>query len=203
MKTLLLMSGGVDSTAIAAWLKPDVCLTLNYGQNAANAEIGASKAICDRLNINHSVLEIDCRSLGAGEMSGSDPIDGSPVPEWWPFRNQLLLTLAAAYSAKIGVTKIIIGSVSSDSIHADGTENFYNLANQLLEYQELNMQVEAPAINLTSLELINVSAIPKELIILTHSCHRGSVPCSQCRGCKKRYDILVEIGIEPKPLQKF
>ena len=44
MKTALLLSGGMDSIAIAWWKRPDIALTLDYGQQAANAEIKAATA---------------------------------------------------------------------------------------------------------------------------------------------------------------
>lgn len=199
MKTLLLMSGGIESSALAAWFRPELCLTVDYGQNAADAEIETSKNICNQLGLQHSWIQVDCKSLGSGEMLSAESLKGSPNPEWWPFRNQLLITFAAAYSTKLGHEKILLGAVKSDSTHADGTAEFFELANQLLELQEYNLQVEAPAINLTSLELISASAVRHDLLLQTHSCHRGNIPCSQCRGCQKRYNILVELGIEPRP----
>lgn len=38
----LLLSGGLDSTAIAAWQRPDVCVTVDYGQRPARGELAAS-----------------------------------------------------------------------------------------------------------------------------------------------------------------
>ncbi|HDT5864788.1 TPA: 7-cyano-7-deazaguanine synthase, partial [Aeromonas hydrophila subsp. hydrophila] len=61
MKTGLLLSGGMDSVALAWWKRPDMAFTLNYGQLAAQAEIDAAKIICQELKIPHQVIEIDCR----------------------------------------------------------------------------------------------------------------------------------------------
>ena len=58
-------------------------------------------------------------------------------------------------------------------------------------YQEGNIRVEAPAINLTSKELIEISNIPSSLLFCAHSCHKSSVACGQCRGCNK-YIALVD-----------
>ncbi|WP_440506100.1 7-cyano-7-deazaguanine synthase [Serratia nevei] len=64
MKTALLLSGGMDSIAIAWWKRPDIALTLDYGQYAAEAEIRAASVTCKSLGIDHHIIRIDCRSLG-------------------------------------------------------------------------------------------------------------------------------------------
>ena len=61
MKTGLLLSGGMDSLCIAWWKRPDVAITIDYGQLPAAAEIAASTAICQQLGIEHHILRIDCR----------------------------------------------------------------------------------------------------------------------------------------------
>ena len=38
MNTALLLSGGMDSIALAYWKRPDIALTIDYGQAAADAE---------------------------------------------------------------------------------------------------------------------------------------------------------------------
>ncbi|WP_327393875.1 7-cyano-7-deazaguanine synthase [Pseudomonas coronafaciens] len=52
MKSALLLSGGMDSLSVAWWKRPDLAITLNYGQLAANAEIAASRAICQHLELS-------------------------------------------------------------------------------------------------------------------------------------------------------
>src|SRR5262245_41817313 len=108
-RQVLLLSGGVDSTAIAAWMKPDHALTISYGPVPAAGEIRASRAIAETLNIPHSVLEADCSAVGSGLMAGTAPDHLAPMPEWWPFRNQLLLTLAAAWAVREPFDVLLVG----------------------------------------------------------------------------------------------
>ena len=42
----LLLSGGMDSTSIAWWKRPDVAISVDYGQRAAAAELEAAGAVC-------------------------------------------------------------------------------------------------------------------------------------------------------------
>lgn len=69
MSDLLLLSGGIDSIAIAAWLRPAKCLTIDYGQKAATAEIVASEQACKALHLDHTVLTAPISDVGTGDMS--------------------------------------------------------------------------------------------------------------------------------------
>src|SRR5579885_818491 len=106
MSIALLLSGGMDSVAIAFWKRPDIAFTINYGQLSAQGEIQAAEAVCDSLEIPHEVITVNCGNLGSGDLSGKLPASVAPVPEWWPFRNQLLLTLAGMRAIAIGANTL-------------------------------------------------------------------------------------------------
>ncbi|MFN0252717.1 MAG: 7-cyano-7-deazaguanine synthase [Kofleriaceae bacterium] len=196
-RTALLLSGGMDSTAIAFWKRPSIAVTIDYGQLPARGEIDASAAVCADLDIRHEVLRVDCSSIGAGDLAGRAPLQLSPVPEWWPFRNQLLVTLAAARLISEGIDTLMLGTVRSDGVHADGTIEFVSRMNALLMMQEGAIQLLAPAIELTSAELVRTSGIPFEILAWSHSCHRSNLACGYCRGCHKHFDTMKELGIGP------
>src|SRR5690242_14032680 len=102
MKAILL-SGGLDSIALAYWLRPQIAVTIDYGQRSAQAEITAATAVCEVLNIRHELIQVDCSALGRGSLVNDAPVSNSPSPEWWPFRNQLLITLALMRLVDSGV----------------------------------------------------------------------------------------------------
>ena len=81
------------SIALAYWLRPTVAFTVDYGQLPAQAEIRASAQICRELSIP-LVIRVDCSGLGLGGLTTRPGVEISPTVEWWPFRNQLLVTLA-------------------------------------------------------------------------------------------------------------
>lgn len=186
----MLLSGGVDSVSVAFWKRPAVALTVDYGQLAAEAEIEASRKICCHLGIRHEVLDINCRAIGAGCMLGSGQKSSLNTHlEWWPFRNQLLVTFAAARAVLIGINTIIIGSVVSDQRHLDGTGVFMARMAQLLASQEGEIRLEAPAIEMASVDLVRESRIPRELLAWAYSCHTGIVVCGSCPGCVKNSEV--------------
>jgi 7-cyano-7-deazaguanine synthase len=196
MKTALLLSGGMDSCALAWWLRPDFAITVDYGQLAARSEIAASAAICELLSIDHLVVHVDCSSLGSGDMAGGQPDSLAPASDWWPFRNQMLITFAGMKALPLGATRLLIGTVSSDGTHSDGRERFFELIGDLMFFQEGNLQIDAPAISMRTVELVRHSGIPASALAWAHSCHKSNVPCGQCRGCNKYFEVYHELGYD-------
>lgn len=196
MKTGLLLSGGMDSLTLAWWKRPDIAFTLNYGQLAAQAEIEASRTICQQLDIPHHVIEIDCRQLGSGDMAGIQADNLAPASDWWPYRNQMLVTLAAMKAISFGVTHLWLGTVKSDGFHKDGSPEFMAAISYLLALQEGGMVVEAPAIELSTAELVRQSGIPAGLLAWAHSCHKSHLACGSCRGCNKYMEVFLEVGYD-------
>lgn len=194
MRRALLLSGGIDSIAVCFWRRPEIAITVDYGQRAAIAEIHAATQVTRRLSLPHIVISADCSSVGCGTMSMNavtrQPSDFQrPTEEWWPYRNQLLATLAAGFCAGQNIDCLLLGTVATDVTHRDGTQEFYDALNALLAIQEGGLRVEAPAIQLTSAELIEKSQVPIGVLAWAHSCHRANLPCGQCRGCLKHQQI--------------
>lgn len=194
---LLLLSGGLDSTALAAMARPEHCLGIDYGQVAADAEQRAGREVARELDLPFTHLRVPAGAVAAGLMGKDAPSEVTgTAPEWWPFRNQLLITLAAAWGITRGFDEILLGTVASDGArHADGTPEFRTAIDRLLGVQEGGMHVRAPAADLTADELIARSGVPESVLSWTHSCHRANLPCANCPGCVKRAEALHRAGM--------
>jgi 7-cyano-7-deazaguanine synthase len=193
----LLLSGGMDSISIAWWKRPDVAISVDYGQRAAAAELEAAGAVCRAIGIRHEIVRADCSSLGSGDMAGLPPVAAAPVPEWWPFRNQLVLTLAGIAAVRLGVSNLMIGALATDGEHADGRPDFIEAISTLMSLQEGGITVTAPAISMTAVDLVRISGISREVLAWAHSCHIGDFACGQCRGCVKHYKTWEALGWDP------
>lgn len=189
----MLLSGGMDSISIAYWKKPEVAITIDYGQKAAEAEITVSSKICEILGIEHHVLKIDCSRIGSGDLSDNIALSIAPKSDWWPYRNQLLITLAAPLALKLELNELMLGTVKNDGYHRDGSSEFYNKISELMLLQEGNLTISAPAIELTASELIKISGVPNEILLWAHSCHKSVIACRNCRGCNKYYSLIEEL----------
>ena len=194
MHNAILLSGGIDSIALAYWRRPKISLTINYGQTSAESEIRSAEIVANELNIAHHIITVDCSDLGSGDLANKTPSKFAPMPEWWPYRNQFLITIAAMKALSLGVRNIMLGCVNSDQNHADGRPEFIKTLSTLVEMQEGNIRITAPAISFSTVELVCVAKIPLSLLGWAHSCHASNHPCGECRGCFKHRQVMRDLG---------
>lgn len=185
---VLLFSGGLDSTAIAFWKRPQNLLFVDYGQLPAKGEYRAACKIAEELAIPFESVTIDASRIGTGDLIGKASIDGKES-EFWPFRNQFLVTVAAMRYGHIQPLNVIIGTVASDNCHPDGSKAFIHGLDALLSVQG-GVTLQAPAQAFTSAKLLEISQVPIDLLGWTFSCHRNEYACGQCRGCRKHVEQL-------------
>lgn len=195
MPSVVLLSGGMDSAAVAVWSRPDHALFLDYGQEAAAAERRASLGVAADLGLPWSELSIDCRSIGESTLARLPESTTVPRRDWWPFRNQLIVTLASAWAVVRSIDEILLGTVATDGDqNRDGTAWFIATLDALTSGQEGGIHVRTPAIGWTTEELISASGIGRPTLARTYSCHTGSLPCGECSGCRKREEIVAWLG---------
>lgn len=194
MSRVLLLSGGLDSTSIAAWQRPEHCLGIDYGQRAADAEHRAATAIAAHLDLPYTHIRVDASAVSSGLMARQSSSVGG-TPEWWPYRNQFLITVAAGWAVVRGYDEVLVGTVSGDGDrHADGRRAFYDAMTAVLQAQEGHLSVSSPAIHLTASALIQESGVTDMALGWTHSCHVDNLPCGRCPGCVKRAEVLSQAG---------
>ena len=187
----LLFSGGIDSTCLAWIERPDRLVFVDYGQIPAEGELRACRAVAEELSLPFDVLQTDLRLLGSGVMAGvSNARDRRP--EFWPFRNQMLITLAAMALERHGLSEILVGTVRTDRQHPDGRLRFINAMNRVLQSQSA-ISLRAPAANETTEELVARSGVPLSVLGWTFSCHTGEWACGQCNGCRKHLDVMASL----------
>ncbi len=83
--------------------------------------------------------------------------------------------------------------MQSDGRFADGRPEFVQLLDRLLSNQEGGIWLVAPAIHLTSAELVRRSGLPTDVLAWSHSCQVSEHACGRCRGCCKRREVLAEL----------
>ncbi len=164
---------------------------VDYGQMSAPGEERACRAISAELKLPLDVVRSDLSSIGSGMLAGKAAVNEGPA-EFWPLRNQHLITVAAMAYFK-SVREILIGTVRSDAHHADGRANFRRAMQRLLKTQ-LDCKLVAPAATISSRTLIDRSRVPYELLGWTFSCHRGEWACGGCNGCRKHDEIKAGLG---------
>jgi 7-cyano-7-deazaguanine synthase len=141
------------------------------------------------MSLDHRMIEVDLSALGSGTMGDRATVPGAAAPEFWPYRNQMLVTLAGMLLLPEGVTEIMVGAVSTDR-HADGRAPFFRAFDRTMHLQEGGVRVTAPAKKFSSITLLRKSGFPEDLLGLTFSCHVHEYACGQCGGCLKHRDVV-------------
>jgi 7-cyano-7-deazaguanine synthase len=166
---------------------------VDYGQLGGRGEKRAAELVARTMGASLEVLRIDCRAIGAGILAAGDVAPGAPGPEWWPFRNQLLITFGAARAVALGCDEVAYGAVADDVAFRDTMPEFVSRIDATVSYQEGGIRVSAPAITLSTVELVRRSGIPRDLLARTHSCDVDDFYCDQCPSCLARRQVLLQI----------
>ena len=181
MKTLLLFSGGLDSTYLLHELLAKhevVCLSFIYGQPHADKELTAAKAITDKLGVEHLFEKLDFPFLKQ-DMAGDNPV----VPN----RNMIFLAVAGAIAEVHKCTAIHIGCTQSDyEFFPDCRPAFLRRANEAM-LSANGIHVVAPLVGRTKADIVQTGKSHNIDWNETWSCYAGrDEPCGECLACKER-----------------
>ena len=129
MKTLIICSGGLDSTAMALLKRSQGhqigLATFDYGQKA-KCEIEAAHTLADRLDCEFQLFDVSTLKAIFGtdnQLTNTEVVvEGSYTPSVVvPLRNSFFLQVAYIYAVTHGYDEIALGSHLSDiTLDADG-----------------------------------------------------------------------------------
>ena len=199
-KVILLASGGLDSTTMAYWLinkKVEIVpLFINYGQHCVDTELETLKSVLPS-SCKDSIEIIDISSVY--KYSKSRFINEANLWEeeitaddlYIPYRNVLLLTLAASFAQSMGIKEIYSAFINSN--HAkelDCSKEFFgNMEHLLEEYGTVRMKM--PFLEMSKYDVAKLGISLKAPIGKTFSCQASSkIPCGACPNCVDRLDAL-------------
>ena len=211
MKALVLFSGGLDSTVLAAQLQADGVetrlLSIDYGQRHAK-ELDKAEKIALALGLPHRILRLpDLGPLLGGSSLTDDQVE---LPEGHyaeesmkatvvPNRNMILLALAGGHALSIGFDTIAYAAHAGDhTIYPDCRPEFADAMEKALglaDWQNLNLH--RPFVNFSKEELVrkgNELGAPLEL---TWSCYAGREEhCGKCGTCVERKEAFALAKVE-------
>lgn len=209
-KSILLHSGGQDSTTCLAWAlkKFDevILLSFDYGQRH-KAEITAAKKIAKKLNLKHEVLNLPIikqltkNALTDKKIKVAKGKDGSLPTTFVDGRNAVFLTVAAIYAKQRGIPNIVTGVCQTDySGYPDCRNDFIKSIQKTLRLaMGYPFTIHTPLMFLTKAQTVGLmdKLGGLELLKYTHTCYEGASPaCGKCPACKLRLKGFREYGIE-------
>lgn len=222
-KSLVLASGGLDSTVAAAIARSEgneLCfLTIDYGQRH-RYEIECAQRIAAHFEVkDHRIIPLDLRIFGGSALTDSIavPTDrqaqvrGQEIPVTYvPARNTIFLSLALAYAEVSGASRIIIGANVRDySGYPDCRPEFLQAFREVARLgTRMGMQgnpvdIAAPLLLLTKGDIIRKGQVLGVPFQWTNSCYNPDIhhrPCGHCDSCLIRQEGFQEAQL-PDPLQ--
>ena len=217
MKSIVLLSGGMDSTLSATIARLDsehiAALHLNYRHRTERRELKAYEDVCNALGIfERLVVDIEfLRTIGGSSLTDSSidvtkaNLDAAGIPNSYvPFRNGNFLSVAASWAEVIGANAIYIGAVEEDSSgYPDCRRVFFDAFERTIELGTKpgsNIRIITPVIHLHKHEIVRESIRLGAPIEATWSCYQSEdVACGVCDSCALRLRGFTEAGI-PDPI---
>jgi len=213
---IVLVSGGLDScvaTAFAAQTHELALLHCTYGQRTAEREMRAFEAVARHFGAREKMV-VDVSYLG--RMGGSSLTDDSmeiesgesdpaEIPSTYvPFRNSHFLCAAVSWAEVLGVSKIFIGAVESDSAgYPDCRKSYYEAFNLLVRQgtRSGDITIVAPLVEMGKKEIVKTGLTLNAPFHLTWSCYaKSDLACGECESCILRLKGFSEAGVaDPIP----
>ena len=197
-KSIILLSGGLDSTVSAVIAKyktkPLFALTIDYGQRAAKMEIGAAKKICRALRIKHKTIKLSIfkafKDLGLLKTKKSMSINRLKKLKdvWIPNRNGLFINIAACFAEYHKASIIVTGFNREEAEEfPDNKPQFMAAVNHALMFSTLNkVRVRSYVADYTKKQIYKLGIKYKAPLKYIYSCYLGKKQmCGKCASCKK------------------
>ena len=207
--SVIVVSGGMDSVTLLYEKKDEIALgiSFDYGSNHNHNELPLAALHCQRLGIEHVVIPLGFMHQYFKSSlleSGESIPDGSYDEENMnstvvPFRNGVMLAVAAGIAESNGLTKVLIANHGGDhTIYPDCRPEFIAAMDAAVEAGTFaRVRVVAPYTNISKADIARRGRALGIDYAETWSCYKGGhVHCGTCGTCVERKEALREAGIE-------
>jgi len=202
---LVVCSGGLDSTVALYWARGVYmrveAVTFHYGQNHARREGAAVRKICGWAGV--PLTEIDLGFIGK-EFASSLLRGASAIPDGHyaeanmastvvPFRNGIMLAVAAGLAESRGLSRIVLGNHGGDHfVYPDCRPEFISGMNAAIEAGTGgNVGVESPFCLKSKADIVSIGRDLGVPFADTYSCYKGGRRhCGKCGTCVERKEAF-------------
>jgi len=211
-KILVLFSGGLDSTVLVAWLQ---CLRRFSKIGLLNFNYGSKHNVQERYRARHSaaVLGLPMTELnitflkdvlssallqGGGDVPSADYDRTTMKQTNVPFRNGIMLALAAGIAESQGYDYIALSNHSGDHyLYPDCRPNFiYSMADAIKHGTEKQLSMISPFCHMSKAEIVFIGHLCGVDLANTYSCYKGGkIHCGVCGTCRERQNAFLQAGV--------
>ena len=216
---VVLLSGGLDSTTVAAIAREQgfglLALTIDYNQRH-RIELGHAARVATAMGaVRHIVLPLDLRGFGGSALTadiavpktGVEP--GIPVT-YVPARNTIFLSVALGWAEAAGARDLFIGVNALDfsgypDCRPEFIAAFETMANAATKagVEGQRFTVHTPLAAMTKADIVREGARLGVDFGMTWSCYDPTPagrPCGACDSCRLRAKGFAEAGVtDPAP----
>ena len=208
MKALIVYSGGMDSTTLLHEYKSEIelAISFDYGSNHNDKEFHFAEINTTKLKIPHLRINLKevFKSFESTLLSGAETIpeghyaDENMKKTVVPFRNGIMLSIAAGIAASKGLDTILIGAHGGDhAIYPDCRPEFIDaINNAVTKGLWENVKILAPYLHIDKGQIAQIGKRIGVDYAQTYTCYKGGeVHCGVCGACTERKESLA--GFDP------
>lgn len=202
---LLIWSGGLDSTSLLFHLRSQEkniqTVHFTYGAKHNHREIMAVEKMSNLFDI--PVLHIQLDFIGK-MFSSNLLVSGDPIPSGHyedesmkqtvvPFRNGIMLSVAAGLAESMDIDTVYIGAHAGDhTIYPDCRPQFIDAMNNAIGFGTWkNIQLSAPFSNCDKMDIVRLGYAAYAPLEMTWTCYKGmELHCGQCGACIERKEAF-------------
>jgi 7-cyano-7-deazaguanine synthase len=211
---VVLLSGGLDSTTVAAMMKAEgfrlLALTIDYNQRH-RIELDHAARVAAALGVDHHItLPLDLRGFGGSALTDSIAVPkngvqpGIPIT-YVPARNTIFLSVALGWAEAARARDIAIGVNAIDySGYPDCRPEFIRAFEALAEtatragLEGERFRIHTPLATMGKAEIVRAAIAAGAPLHLTWSCYDPTPqgrPCGLCDSCRIRARGFAEAGL--------
>jgi len=214
-KTVILVSGGMDSVVALYRAREEsvvtACLSFDYGSKHNGREIPFARWHAERFGIPHVTIPLGFMGehfssdllLAGGEIPKGHYEEESMKKTVVPFRNGIMLAIAAGFAESRGADALVIAAHAGDhAIYPDCRGGFLSaMADAIREGTYAEIDLLRPFVNMTKSDIAREGARLGVDFARTWSCYvGGDVHCGECGTCVERREAFLQAGLpDPTP----
>jgi 7-cyano-7-deazaguanine synthase len=210
MKTLVLLSGGMDSVTALHFAAREHevvgAVSFDYGAKHHAKEIPMAAWQAAQAGVPHEVIALDfVNRLFASDLlqSGGDIPDGHYADANMkrtvvPFRNGIMLSIACGLAESRGAEALVIAAHSGDhAIYPDCRETFMrSMADAMKHGTYAGIELLRPFIDCDKTEIVRRGVALGVDYAHTWSCYKGGdIHCGKCGTCVERREAFLRAGV--------
>ncbi len=198
-RTLIMLSGGIDSAVTLAWAHrhqdPLLALSFQYFLRPVRERLAVF-----RLLEKYPAKFIEIPLPFLKEVTDFDRDTGNDFPEGYiSNRNMIFYSIAAHYAELYGCDRIIGGhTIEDQEVFPDASPEFFGDLQKLIHHALLKGQIriEMPLGKMTKLQVMQQACDWKVPFEDTWSCYwDGDHPCGTCVSCSERAEAFRRLGV--------